>query len=108
MTITSERRETTFADDTPWWLGLLKDIGVVLTTAALSLVLTSNLTDLARGKDQLNQLIARQNTTLKVTAKAEGQLDSLARGVQQLADSGNPNAQKIVAVLQANGVHIKP
>ena len=87
---------------------LMRDIAVVLTAGALCLVLASNLTDLARGKAQLNQLISRQETTLKTTAKAEGQLDALARGVQQLAASGNPNAQKILTVLQANGVHINP
>ena len=87
---------------------LMRDIAVALIAATLCLVLSSNLADLARAKTQLNQLISRQEATLKTTEKAEGQLDSLARGVQQLAASGNPNAQKIVAVLQANGVHIKP
>ena len=87
---------------------LLKDLGVALTAAALCLVLASNLADLAHGKDQLNQLLARQETTLKTTARAESQLDALARGVQQLADGGNANAQKIVSSLQATGVHIKP
>lgn len=87
---------------------LMRDIAVALIALALCLVLSSNLSDLARAKTQLTQLISRQETTLKTTEKAEGQLDSMARGVQQLAASGNPNAQKIVAVLQANGVHIKP
>ena len=90
------------------WTFLGWNVGLALTSIALSLVLISNLTDLARGKDQLNQLIARQETTLKTTGKAEAQLDSLARGLQQLAGGGNPNAQKIVALLQANGVRIKP
>jgi hypothetical protein len=87
---------------------LMRDVAVVLIAGALCLVLASNLSDLTRAKTQLNQLISRQETTLKTTDKAEGQLDALARGIQQLAVSGNPNAQKIVAVLQANGVHIKP
>jgi len=87
---------------------LMRDVAVVLTAAALCLVLSSNLADLGRAKTQLNQLISRQETTLKTTEKASGQLDSMASGIQQLAASGNPNAQKIVAVLQANGVHIKP
>lgn len=87
---------------------LMRDIAVVLLGGALSLVLLSNLTDIARGKAELNTLVAQQDETLKKTAKAEGQLDSLARGVQGLATSGNSNAQKIVAVLQANGVRIKP
>ena len=90
------------------WTFLGWNVGLALTSLALSLVLISNLADLARGKDQLGQLIARQETTLKTTGKAEAQLDSLARGVQQLASGGNPNAQKIVSLLQANGVHIKP
>jgi hypothetical protein len=87
---------------------LMRDIAVVLTAGALCLVLVSNLTDAARGKTELNTLIGRQEETLKTTAKAEGQLNALARGVQELAASGNPNAQKIVGVLLANGVHIKP
>ena len=87
---------------------LMRDVAVVLTAGALCLVLASNLSDLARGKSELDQLVTKQEATLKTTGKAEGQLDSLARGVQQLAAAGNPNAQKIVAVLQANGVRIKP
>ena len=87
---------------------LLRDVGLALTAMALSLVLVSNLMDLARGKAQLDQLVARQDATLKTTGKAEAQLDALARGLQQLSSGGNANAQKIVSVLQANGVHIKP
>ena len=90
------------------WAPLVRDVAIILTAASLSLMLVSNLTDLAREKEQLNQLTTRQETTLKTTGKAEAQLDALARGVQQLAAGGNPNAQKIVAVLQANGVRIKP
>ncbi len=108
MSLQTEREEALSADAGSNWGPLLSNIGVALTAIALCLVLASNLTDLARGKDQLNQLITRQETTLKTTSKAEAQLDSLARGVQQLATGGNANAQKIVAVLQTNGVHIKP
>jgi hypothetical protein len=88
--------------------GLLRDIAVLLLSAALCLFLWSDLADLARGQIQLKQLIASQETTLKATTKAEAQLDSVARGIQQLAASGNPNAQKIVGVLHSNGVNIKP
>ena len=108
MSFQTARDEAMATDAGSTWGPLLSNIGVALTAIALCLVLASNLTDLARGKDQLNQLITRQETTLKATGKAEAQLDSLARGVQQLATGGDANAQKIVAILQTNGVHIKP
>jgi hypothetical protein len=92
----------------PIFSGLMRDIAVLLLSAALCLFLWSDLADLASGQTQLKQLVASQATTLKATAKAEAQLDSIARGIQQLAAAGNPNAQKIVGVLHSNGVNIKP
>ena len=90
------------------WTLFLRDVAIALTAGALCILLASNLADLSHNKTELNQLVARQEATLKGTSKAESQLNSLARGVRLLASGGNPNAQKIVAVLQANGVNIKP
>ena len=107
MSFATDRDEAFDPDQGSSWAPLVRDIGIALATASLCLVLASNLTDLALGKGQLDQLATRQEATLKTTGKAESQLDSLATGLQQLAAGGNANAQKIVTVLQANGVHIK-
>jgi hypothetical protein len=73
---------------------------------ALCLALASNLIDLQRGATALTKLGKEQTDALVVARKGEAQLNALAKGVQQLAVAGNPNAQAIVATLQRNGIQI--
>jgi predicted carbohydrate-binding protein with CBM5 and CBM33 domain len=82
-------------------------LGTILTAAALSIVLLSNLLDMRRAHGELEKALAQQKTTLEGAKKTETQLDALASGTQALASGGNANAQRIVATLKQNGVSIK-
>lgn len=81
-------------------------ICAILTALALVLVLGSNLRDIWAAQDTLTKSIAQQETALKANQQVEAQLEKLAAGTQKLADQGNPNAQRIVGVLQQNGITI--
>lgn len=81
-------------------------ICAILTALTLILVLGSNLRDVWAAQDGLKTSIAQQDAALKANRTVEVQLEKLAAGTQRLADQGNPNAQKIVAVLQQNGITI--
>ncbi len=81
-------------------------LGTLLTAAALCVVLGSNVTQLRHGQSSLETIVINQRTALANATKAETQLDALAKGTQALANGGNANAVKIVAVLQANGIRI--
>lgn len=78
----------------------------ICTTAAVVLVLASNLVDIGRIHDALLKTQEQQKANLEVSARAEAQLDALAKGTKALADSGNPNARAILAVLRQNGVQV--
>jgi N-acetylglucosamine kinase-like BadF-type ATPase len=79
---------------------------VAALAAALGLVLASSLIDVQRADTTLATVDKEQVAAIAVAHRSEDQLNALARGVQQLADSGNPNAIAIVNTLQRNGVHI--
>ncbi len=81
-------------------------IAVVLIAIALILVLGSNLRDLMRSQDDLQKSIAQQETAIRTSAKVEAQVEKLANGTQSLADQGNPNARRIIALLNQNGIRI--
>lgn len=81
-------------------------IGVLCTAAAVVLVLGSNLVDIGRFHDALTGTNAKQTSSIEAAARAESQLDALAKGTRALADGGNPNAQAILGVLRQNGVQI--
>lgn len=81
-------------------------ICAILTALALVLVLGSNLRDIWAAQDNLTKSIAQQEAALKANQTVEAQLEKLAAGTQKLADQGNPNAQRIVGVLQQNGITI--
>ena len=81
-------------------------ISAILIAIALILVLGSNLRDLMRSQGELEKTIALQEVAIRNNTKVETQLDKLANGTQSLADRGNPNAQRIVALLVQNGVVI--
>lgn len=81
-------------------------LGTLLTAAALCVVLGSNVAQLRHGQSSLETIVINQRTALANATKAETQLDALAKGTQALANGGNANAAKIVAVLQANGIRI--
>lgn len=74
---------------------------------ALIAILSSNLVDLLAARDVMQKSIEQQNVVLSKDSKLESQLNALASGTKQLAMSGNAEAQRIVAVLEQNGVNIK-
>ena len=78
----------------------------ICTAAAVVLVLGSNLVDISRFHDALLKTRGQQQVNLEVTARAEAQLDALAKGTKALADAGNPNARAILGVLKQNGIQV--
>lgn len=79
---------------------------IIALTLSLCLVLGSFVIDSRRANSSLSKIDKDQTVALEAAGKAEGQLNSLARGVQALANGGNANAVAVVAVLQRNGVKI--
>lgn len=55
-------------------------------------------------RDAMREALAKQDKPLEDSRKLRGALDSLARGTQQLADNGNPNARLVVDELKKRGV----
>jgi len=82
------------------------NIGVICTAAALVLLLTSSLVDIGRFHTALTAAKTEQTAAVATSARAEAQLDALAKGTQALADGGNANARAILGVLRANGIQI--
>lgn len=80
--------------------------GASLTAIALIILLVANLVGLVRGRGELADARAGQEAMIAQGTKIESQLEGLARDTQALADSGNPNARKIVEILAQNGVNI--
>ncbi len=83
------------------------DLSTILIGLALSISLVSNFIDLRVSHAGLVKAAGAQNTALEGSKKVEVQLDALAKGVNDLAQSGNPNAIKVVATLKQNGINIK-
>lgn len=83
------------------------DIGLILIASAVSILLVSNLIDLRHTHAGLKTAAEAQRAALEGNKKVEIQLDALAKGVNDLARSGNANAAKIVATLKQNGINIK-
>jgi hypothetical protein len=81
-------------------------LGPFLTALALCIVLGANLSQARQAHASLGTVVANQKTAISGSARAETQLDALAKGTQLLARQGNANAAKIVAILQSNGVQI--
>ena len=77
-----------------------------LTAGALAIVLASNLFDQWSAHEALEKALESQAKALEGSAKIEAQIDALAKGVQALSASGNPNARAIVDVLAKNGIKI--
>ena len=83
------------------------DLNTILIASSLSIFLVSNLIDLRHVHSGLEKADVAQRSALDGTKKVEVQLDALAKGVNDLAQSGNPNARKIVVTLKQNGINIK-
>ena len=81
-------------------------IAAILIAVALILVLGSNLRDLWTAQGALEKSIAQQEGALHDNLKVEAQLEKLASGTQTLAEQGNANAQRIVGLLDQNGIKI--
>jgi hypothetical protein len=63
-------------------------------------------TQLLRERGTLQAIRASQEAPVQEAAKLRAQLDSIARGTQELANQGNQNAKTIVAELQKRGITI--
>jgi hypothetical protein len=63
---------------------------------------------LFKERASLANLRINQETTYQNAQKMRTQLDALAAGTQQLASSGNKNAQAVVNALQQRGITINP
>lgn len=81
-------------------------IALLLTQLAFAVLLVNELVQLSSANDKLSAVIAQQGNSDAIVARINTQLDQLARGTQQLAQRGNPQATKIVAQLAQNGVRI--
>lgn len=80
--------------------------GLLLTQLALAVLLVNELVQLWQANGKLSQTIEQQAGNDDTVKRINTQLDSLARGTQRLAQSGNANAQKVVDQLAASGVQI--
>lgn len=61
---------------------------------------------LMRERTMLKTILASQEAPVQEAAKLRAQLDSIARGTQELANQGNQNAKTVVAELQKRGITI--
>ena len=80
--------------------------GILLSQAALCLVLIASAADVVRTHGDLSDTLARQDKNNALIGKIDAQLDALARGTAALAQGGDANAAAITATLAASGVHI--
>jgi hypothetical protein len=65
-------------------------------------------TQLRIERNVLRDAAANQEKQVQDSKKLRDALDAVARGTQQLADGGNPNAKLIVDELKKHGVTISP
>lgn len=63
---------------------------------------------LTRERIRLEQAHEQQEETVLKAREVRAQLDSIADKTARLADGGNANAKRLVDLLQARGVTIKP
>lgn len=61
---------------------------------------------LMRERVTLKAILASQEAPVQEAAKLRAQLDTIARGTQELANQGNQNAKTVVAELQKRGITI--
>ena len=61
---------------------------------------------LMRERGTLQAIRASQEAPVQEAARLRTQLDSIARGTQELANQGNQNAKTVVAELQKRGITI--
>jgi hypothetical protein len=59
-------------------------------------------------RDAIHTMMTAQDKTVADSQKLRDSLDTIARGTQQLADGGNPNARIVVDELKKHGITINP
>ncbi|RMF98091.1 MAG: hypothetical protein D6727_03920 [Gammaproteobacteria bacterium] len=74
----------------------------IVTLAGLQLY------SLLQERDDLASLEAQQASALEEAKKIRAQLRSLAVGAADLAQAGNPNAQRLLDELARQGVRVEP
>jgi hypothetical protein len=87
---------------------MLDKVGTLLIGLALCIWLGLTVNNLAKEKAELARIQTEQTATIGAGKELEKKLDSLAGGTARLAAGGNQVAQRVVAILQANGVAINP
>jgi len=81
-------------------------VPVCLVVVAFVLWTGFQTSQLMRERGTLKAILASQEAPVQEAAKLRTQLDSIARGTQELANQGNQNAKTIVAELQKRGITI--
>jgi hypothetical protein len=81
-------------------------LSVCLVVVAFFLWTGFQTTQLLREHGTLKAIRASQEAPVQEATKLRTQLDSIARGTQELANQGNSNAKTIVAELQKRGITI--
>ncbi len=83
---------------------------IPLLLIAIALVIWTGFqtTQLLRERKYLNAVLNDQTPTVEQSQKLRAQLDSIAKGVLQLANQGNSNAKIIVEELRKRGITINP
>lgn len=87
---------------------LVRGLAIPVCLVVIAFVLWAGFqtTQLLREHGTLTAIRAAQETPVQEAAKLRAQLDSIARGTQELANQGNANAKTIVAELQKRGITI--
>lgn len=81
-------------------------VSVCLVVVAFALWTGFQTTQLLRERGTLTAILASQEAPVQEATKLRTQLDSIARGTQELANQGNANAKTIVTELQKRGITI--
>ncbi len=98
----------TDADETQRDSLLIRGLAIPVCLVVIAFVVWTGFqtSQLMRERGTLQGIRASQEAPVQEAAKLRTQLDSIARGTQDLANQGNPNAKTIVAELQKRGITI--
>jgi len=98
--------QRTFGDDAPGTMSAF--VPVLILSLVLLAWFGFQATQLRAERDALREAITGQDKRIEDSKKLRDALDAVARGTQQLADGGNPNARLVVDELKKHGVTISP
>jgi hypothetical protein len=79
---------------------------LLLVSFTLFLTLAFQMTQIMRDREALHQAKMQQDKPMEDAQKLQAQLTALALGTKKLADSGDKDAQNIIAQLKQNGITV--